>query len=125
MVEKNGMELIKNPMQNREHVKIFHEREEQMVFGTPHTFQCKNASSGEFLGEVKFQKGPIKENGINGVSNEDLLAIVQTRLEYFQKGEFACRENQIAITKIEEALLWLTKRTIERTLRGVEGTSKK
>jgi hypothetical protein len=46
------------------------------------------------------------------------------RLEYFQKGQFACRDNAVAITKLEEALLWLRKRTIGRENRGVEGTNK-
>lgn len=37
-------------------------------------------------------------------------------------GEFKCRENACAITKIEEALLWLRKRTMGRENRSVEGT---
>ena len=74
---------------------------------------------------VSFQNGPIKESGVNGCHQEDLLAIVIDRLQCFQKGEFACRENAIAITKIEEALMWLRKRTQDRIDRGVEGTSNK
>lgn len=34
---------------------------------------------------------------------------------------FACRENSIAITKMQEALMWLNERTRERKERGVEG----
>ena len=45
-------------------------------------------------------------------------------MECFQRSEYACRENAIAITKLEEALLWLRKRTEARVERGVEGTSK-
>ena len=41
------------------------------------------------------------------------------------QGDFACRENSIAITKLEEALLWLNKRTQDRIARNVEGTSQK
>lgn len=74
------------------------------------------------LGQIKFQNGPIKEVGVNGVHNEDLLVIVLDRLQGFQNSEFKCRENAIAITKIEEALLWLNKRTRDREIRGVEGT---
>jgi predicted deacetylase len=55
--------------------------------------------------------------------NEDLIAMVITRLEHFQKSEFACRENALAITKLEEAMLWLRKRTMGREQRGVEGTN--
>ena len=77
------------------------------------------------LTQVLFQKGPIKENGVNGCMNEDLIAIVIDRLQGFQDGEYKCRENAIAITKLEEALLWLRKRTMDRERRGVEGTSTK
>ena len=74
---------------------------------------------------VDFQHGAIKENGINGCHNEDLIAIVIDRLQSFQAGDFPCRENAIAITKLEEALLWLNKRTDDRIRRGVEGLSVK
>ena len=75
------------------------------------------------LGFVEFQNGPILEAGINGVQNEDLLAIVIDRLEGFQSGQYACRDNAIALTKCQEALLWLQKRTRDRQARGVEGTN--
>ena len=74
------------------------------------------------LSEIHFQEGPIKECGVNGVMNEDLLVMVVRRLEGFQNSEFKCRENAMAITKLEEALLWLHKRTMGRENRGVEGT---
>ena len=75
--------------------------------------------------KVKFQEGLIKENGVNGCHNEDLIAIVIDRLECLNQGDFRCRENSIAITKREEAWMWLNKRTLERRSRGVEGTSQK
>ena len=77
---------------------------------------------GEF-GHVEFQKGPIGETGVNGCQNEDLLAIVIDRLEYFQNGLYACRENALALTKLQEALHWLEARTKDREERGVEGTN--
>lgn len=70
---------------------------------------------------VKFQKGAIAENGVNGVTQEILLAIVIDRLRSFQNGPFSCRENAIALTKCEEALHWLHSRTLDRMRRGVEG----
>lgn len=73
---------------------------------------------------VRFQNGPILEHGVNGVSNESLLAIVEDRLLGFQSGQFACRENALALTAIQEAIMWLQKRTRDRIARGVEGTSK-
>lgn len=71
---------------------------------------------------IIFQNGPIKEVGTNGVSHEQLLAIVIDRLEGFQKGPFKCRENALAITHLEEAMHWLNHRTAQRLARGVEGT---
>jgi len=77
---------------------------------------------GEF-GNVKFQKGPVAEEGVNGGFMEDLLVIVVDRLEGFQAGDFACRENALALTKIQEALHWLNHRTADRIERNVEGKS--
>lgn len=74
---------------------------------------------------IKFQEGPIQEVGINGISNEALLAVVEHRLQGFQSGDFACRENALALTKIQEAVMWLHKRTRDRMARGVEGTHQK
>ena len=75
------------------------------------------------LAKVSLQNGAIKENGVNGCHNEDLIAIVIDRLQCFQNGDFACRENALALTKLEESLLWLGKRTNDRINRGVEGKS--
>lgn len=74
------------------------------------------------IGLINFQDGPIKEAGVNGVMNEDLIAMVVHRLQAFQESPYKCRENAVAITKLEEALLWLNKRTLDRERRGVEGT---
>lgn len=74
---------------------------------------------------IKFQNGPIAESGVNGISGEALLAIVEDRLIGFQSGPYACRENAVALTKIQEAMMWLQKRTLDRIRRGVEGTSQK
>lgn len=74
---------------------------------------------------VLFQNGPINEVGVNGITQEVLLAIVADRLRSFQAGPFACRENALALTKIEEAQHWLQQRTLARMRRGVEGTHAK
>lgn len=71
-----------------------------------------------------FQNGPIPEAGVNGLTHEVLLAIVADRLRSFQKGPYSCRENALALTKIEEAQLWLQSRTLARMRQGVEGTHK-
>ncbi|MHA2428474.1 MAG: hypothetical protein ACXADB_10660, partial [Candidatus Hermodarchaeia archaeon] len=80
---------------------------------------------GDKIGDVSFQKGTVPEAGINGVTHEALLGIVAHRLMSFQNGDFSCRENAMAITKIQEALHWLDHRTALRTTRGVEGKHEK
>lgn len=70
---------------------------------------------------ILFQNGPIGDVGVNGLTQEVLLAIVADRLRSFQAGPFACRENALALTKIEEAQHWLQQRTLTRMRRGVEG----
>lgn len=57
------------------------------------------------------------------VIQEALLAIVIDRLRSFQEGQYKCRENAIALTHLEDALMWLQKRTRDRLARGVEGTN--
>jgi hypothetical protein len=74
---------------------------------------------------VVFQNGPIAEVGVNGVTHEALLAVLIDRLQSFQSGPFACRENALALTKLEEAKHWLNSRTLSRMARGVEGTHQK
>lgn len=72
---------------------------------------------------LEFQDGPIGEVGVNGISNEALLAVVMDRLRNFQRGRYANKANACALTHIEEAMHWLHSRTQERMRRGVEGTS--
>jgi len=70
---------------------------------------------------IQFQHGPVKEYGVNGLSGEALMAVVIDRLRSFQAGPFACRENALALTNMEQALMWLHKRTLDRVRRNVEG----
>ena len=105
------------------YTKVFCEDESEQKFNAPHHFVVKKANyDNKILCEIHFQEGAIKECGVNGVCNEDLINMVIERLEHFQNSEFKCRENALAITKLEEALLWLRKRTMAREQRGVEGT---
>lgn len=75
--------------------------------------------------EMEFQNGPIAEVGTNGITHEVLLAILIDRFQGFQRGKYACRENAIVLTKLEESLFWLHSRTKQRAARGVEGTHQK
>lgn len=71
---------------------------------------------------IKFQNGPIAEVGINGISHESLLAIVQDRLKCFQSGDHACEENRRALLHLDLAVEFLHERTRKRIAREVEGT---
>lgn len=71
---------------------------------------------------VVFQKGPIKENGVNGCQIEDLLSVCIHRLMGFQNGPFPCNENHLAKAHLLDALEILNQRTKDRKERGVEGT---
>lgn len=59
----------------------------------------------------------------DGTTNEELLSVLIDRMQYLQS-QFPCRENAIAITKLEESLMWLEKRTSDRVKRNVEGKNK-
>jgi hypothetical protein len=122
------MKPLKHDLLTNKYTQVWQESEDEMKFNAPHyfmvtTFQHNYAPKQEVsLQEIHFQEGPIKEFGVNGVCDEDLIAMVITRLEAFNKTDFRCRENSMAITKLEESLLWLRKRTLAREQRGVEGT---
>ena len=126
------MKKLEHDLLTSKYTEVYHEEPEEMKYNAPHRFMVFEAGKTitepfaevNMLGNIHFQEGPIKECGVNGVMNEDLIAMVITRLEHFQKSEFSCRENALAITKLEEALLWLRKRTIGRENRGIEGTHK-
>lgn len=74
---------------------------------------------------IVFQDGPIQEVGVNGVSQEALMAVVIDRLRSFQAGPLPSRETAMALTHAEESLMWMQKRTRDRMARGVEGTMAK
>ena len=121
-------------MNKNEVVSIGTQKYTRIIAGYGHDFGAHHVYSVESVppkaddpiatfASVTFQKGPVKENGVNGCHNEDLIAIVIHRLQHLNQGYFRCRENSTAITKLEESLMWLRKRTEDRVARGVEGTS--
>jgi hypothetical protein len=71
---------------------------------------------------LTFQNGPIGKVGVNGITNEVLLAIVIDRLEDFQTSKYANEFNARALEHAGAALDALEARTRERTARNVEGT---
>lgn len=73
---------------------------------------------------IPFQRGPVKENGVNGISNEALLMIVAHRFEGFQSGQFAGTDNAEALEHVYNALRCMARRTQGRVLAQVEGYDK-
>ncbi len=96
--------------------------------GAYHEYLIRSQEESEATGDlvnirIAFQKGPRNVEGAqHGVLDGDLLEIVRDRLSCFQTGEFATRENACALHHIEEALMWMNKRTEDRAERQVLGT---
>lgn len=81
---------------------------------------------GALRSVLHFQDGPVGQYGANGTTNEEVIDALVQRLESFQQmggGRFACRENALAITNLQQALHWLWHRTRGREARGVAGQS--
>lgn len=73
------------------------------------------------LGEVKFQHGPVKEVGKNGLQHADLYRVLIDRLECAQAGPFACEENAEQLDLVRRALFSDEARTARRVSAGTEG----
>jgi hypothetical protein len=77
---------------------------------------------------IQWQNGPLVDETTghrlsqSGAFVEDVVRAAIGRIAFYQSGEFACRENALALTKLQEALHWLNHRTADREARGVEGT---
>lgn len=91
--------------------------------GAHHCYQIVETATGAILGEVNLQLGPEKEAGVLGVQHVDLLAIVQHRLDCFQRGPFASPVNEVTCGFVSAAIASENTRTRRRELAGVEGTS--
>lgn len=88
-------------------------------------FEGPGNQSIQFIEKKPESEGSTKLITVNdGTTNEEVLAMLIDRLNYLQ-AKFPCRENAIVITKLEESLMWLNKRTSDRKARNVEGTNAK
>lgn len=88
-----------------------------------------NPTGGQVTGvglSIQWQNGPLGRDGDrkepNGAFVETVIAAVIQRIEAYQRSKFNCRENALAITKLEEALHWLDARTKRREDSKIEGT---
>jgi len=76
-----------------------------------------------YLARIKFQDGPIKQYGVNGIQVEDLLALCYTRLALVS---WPSRDPQTeqAMLRLTEARMWLNLRREMRQKQQVEGTNR-
>ena len=117
-------------IQKRENLNQIHLCDAKGNGGAHHVYdiykRCDDdlVPASEHILRIQFQNGARKlPDSIHGVLDTDLIEIVRHRLQCFQQGEFATRENAIALTHIEEALLWMNKRVEDRIERNVLGTN--
>jgi len=119
-----------SPIQKRNNLNQIFASESPGPGGAYHDYFIVRATDNEeaydtFL-HVEFQRGPRSDpKSRTGVLDGDLLEIVRHRLQAFQRGEFATRENEMALQHVEEALLWMAKRADDRAERQVLGTMQK
>ena len=73
--------------------------------------------------DISFQDGLETAYGANGTTDEEVMELLLERLGRQNMAPFNCREFSLAITHLEESLLWLKRRTEKRRARGVHGTS--
>ncbi|WP_315076210.1 ABC transporter ATPase [uncultured Clostridium sp.] len=118
-------------IQKREKLNFINVADEVGPGGAHHKYEIKSYSMDsqgnyDVYETIKFQKGPRNEEGsTHGVIDTDLLEIVRDRLKAFQTGPFSSRENAIALTHIEEALMWMNRRVEDRIERNVLGKNEK
>lgn len=86
---------------------------------TTNSYLLKNLNDS-LCQEVFFYEKNTDGTEESGTTLEEMLRVSIERLKDLNS-RFVCRENSIAITKMEEALMWLNKRTENRIARGVEG----
>lgn len=82
---------------------------------------AETAQELQFIHKVPVSEGSTELKTLSdGTTNEEVLEVLINRMQYLQS-KFPCRENAIVITKLQESLMWLNKRTSDRVGRGVEG----
>ena len=114
-------------IQKREKLNEVYAVDEKGNGGAHHEYLiADNAEPSYVYVRIKLQNGPRKlPDSIHGVLDTDLLEIVRHRLQCFQQGPFSSRENAVALTHIEEALMWMNRRVEDRIERNVLGTNNK
>ena len=115
-----------NAIQKRGNLNSVYKVDEIGPGGAYHKYAVKTNDNFGTVADIRFQKGPRRGvDSTHGVLDSDLLEIVRHRLQCFQAGAFATRENAVALTHIEEALMWMNRRVDDRIERNVLGTMEK
>ena len=113
-------------IQKRENLNKIWSIDDEGPGGAHHLYAIYENGKENKIAEIKFQKGPRNEkDSQHGIIDSDLLEIIRDRLKSFQAGPFSSKENEHALTHIEEALMWLNKRVEDRIERNVLGKNKK
>ncbi len=100
-------------------LEVYARRDDDAPYVNGHLYDIKGIS---IIHEtLRFQQGTVKECGVNGLTNEAVLAILIDRLLILD-GQFPCDENKVALQHISLALTALETRTKKRIAQGVEGT---
>lgn len=73
------------------------------------SFEGTRPQEIQFIVGVSVAGGP-PQVGIDGTTNEDVLAVLIHRLGFMQQ-QSPCRETAIALTKLQESLFWLDFRS--------------
>lgn len=97
----------------------------EIKFNAPVSYDIVHKSTGKTVNTIEFQKGPVQEEGLNGIFLEDLLLISINQLEHFQNSDFKCQENEDTLRHLRDALHSTRSRQYERNIRGVQGINKK
>lgn len=84
----------------------------------------ENVESGQFIQFIEKIPAGVGSTELitvnDGTTNEEVLKMLIDRMQHLNT-KFPCKENALVITKLEESLMWLEKRTADRKARAVEG----
>lgn len=93
---------------------------ESLSDGTDVTGHEYRIVSGPLTQNLSFQLGPVKEEGVNGMTTEALLHVLIDRTKVLD-AKHPSLLNVAAIRHMKAALSSLEQRTADRITRGVEG----
>lgn len=87
---------------------------------TPDSPAADHKDYAQPWGTIAFQKGAM-ELGRNGWTTAELLGVLLEHIGGFQKGKFACEENDAVLYHLKAALFWTELRAKRRADQGVKG----